>query len=171
MSKPFVAILIGADSDLPVMEAAFGVLDKFDIPFEVKVSSAHHSPDSTRDYVSDADQRGCAAFICASGVATHLAVAVSAATLRPVIGVPIDVSAGDLNTLLPTVQTPGGFPVATVATGKVGAQNAAYLAAQILACVDTDLHQKLVDERRANAEAVVARDVQLQKDLQSRRSR
>ncbi|MFI2811068.1 MULTISPECIES: 5-(carboxyamino)imidazole ribonucleotide mutase [Microbulbifer] len=171
MSKPFVAILMGSDSDLPVMEAAFGVLEKFDIPFEVKVTSAHRTPENTHKYVTDADQRGCAAFICAAGMAAHLAGAVSATTLKPVIGVPINASLDGLDALLSTVQMPGGIPVATVAIGKAGAKNAAYLAAQIIGSSDKEMHQKLVDERRANAEAIIAKDEQLQKNLEQRKSK
>ncbi|WHI51214.1 5-(carboxyamino)imidazole ribonucleotide mutase [Microbulbifer sp. MLAF003] len=171
MSKPFVAILMGSDSDLPVMEAAFGVLEKFDIPFEVKVTSAHRTPEATHNYVTDADKRGCAAFICAAGMAAHLAGAVSATTLKPVIGVPINASLDGLDALLSTVQMPGGIPVATVAIGKAGAKNAAYLAAQIIGSSDAEMHQKLVDERRANAEAIIAKDEQLQKDLQQRKTK
>ena len=90
MTTAFVAILMGSDSDLPVMEASFEILKKFDIPFEVKVTSAHRTPAATHSYVTDADARGCAAFICAAGMAAHLAGAVSATTLKPVIGVPIN---------------------------------------------------------------------------------
>ena len=142
MSKPFVAILMGSDSDLPVMEASFEILKKFDVSFEVKVSSAHRTPEATHSYVKDADARGCAAFICAAGMAAHLAGAVSASTLKPVIGVPINSSLDGLDALLSTVQMPGGIPVATVAIGKAGAKNAAYLATQIMAVSDADLHQK-----------------------------
>lgn len=165
MKKPFVAILMGSDSDLPVMEAAFGVLESFDIDYEVKVTSAHRTPVATHDYVTDADRRGCAAFICAAGMAAHLAGAVSANTLKPVIGVPINVTLDGLDALLSTVQMPGGIPVATVAIGKAGAKNAAYLAAQIIGVSDADLHQKLIDERKANAEAVIAKDAALQEKL------
>lgn len=165
MSKPFVAILMGSDSDLPTMEAAFGVLKSFDLNFEVKVTSAHRTPQATHDYVKDADQRGCGAFICAAGMAAHLAGAVAAATLKPVIGVPINASMDGLDALLSTVQMPGGIPVATVAIGKAGAKNAAYLAAQILATADADLAAKLVAERQANAEAVIAKDAALQEKL------
>lgn len=165
MSKPFVAILMGSDSDLPTMEAAFSVLKSFDLNFEVKVSSAHRTPQATHDYVKDADQRGCGAFICAAGMAAHLAGAVAAATLKPVIGVPINASMDGLDALLSTVQMPGGIPVATVAIGKAGAKNAAYLAAQILATADADLSAKLVAERQANAEAVIAKDAALQEKL------
>lgn len=165
MSKPFVAILMGSDSDLPVMEASFEILKKFDVSFEVKVSSAHRTPEATHSYVKDADARGCAAFICAAGMAAHLAGAVSASTLKPVIGVPINSSLDGLDALLSTVQMPGGIPVATVAIGKAGAKNAAYLATQIMAVSDADLHQKLIDERAANARAIIAKDAALQEKL------
>ncbi len=165
MTKPFVAILMGSDSDLPQMEPAFGVLKSFDIDFEVKVTSAHRTPKITHDYVTTADERGCGAFICAAGMAAHLAGAVAAATLKPVIGVPINASLEGLDALLSTVQMPGGIPVATVAIGKAGAKNAGYLAAQILATADADLQQKLIAEREANAQAVVAKDNALQEKL------
>ncbi|WIO74274.1 5-(carboxyamino)imidazole ribonucleotide mutase [Porticoccaceae bacterium LTM1] len=167
MSKPFVAILMGSDSDLPVMEASVEILKKFDIPFEMKVSSAHRTPVQTHNYVKDADARGCAAFICAAGMAAHLAGAVSANTLKPVIGVPINGSLDGLDALLSTVQMPGGIPVATVAIGKAGAKNAAYLAAQIIGVADAEMHKKLVEEREANAQAVVAKDAALQEKLAS----
>jgi 5-(carboxyamino)imidazole ribonucleotide mutase len=165
MSKPFVAILMGSDSDLPVMEASFEVLKKFDVPFEVKVLSAHRTPEATHGYVKDADQRGCAAFICAAGMAAHLAGAVSANTLKPVIGVPINASLDGLDALLSTVQMPGGIPVATVAIGKAGAKNAAYLAAQIIGVGDNELHRKLIDERAANAQTILDKDAALQEKL------
>jgi 5-(carboxyamino)imidazole ribonucleotide mutase len=165
MSKPFVAILMGSDSDLPQMEAAFGILKSFDIAFEVKVTSAHRTPKVTHDYVTDADQRGCGAFICGAGMAAHLAGAVAAATLKPVIGVPINASLDGLDALLATVQMPPGIPVATVAIGKAGAKNAAYLASQILATADPELQQKLIAEREAGAQAVIAKDQALQEKL------
>jgi 5-(carboxyamino)imidazole ribonucleotide mutase len=165
MSKPFVAILMGSDSDLPVMEASFEILRKFDVSFEVKVSSAHRTPEATHSYVKDADARGCAAFICAAGMAAHLAGAVSANTLKPVIGVPINSSLDGLDALLSTVQMPGGIPVATVAIGKAGAKNAAYLATQIMGVSDPELHQKLIDERAANAKAIIEKDTALQEKL------
>lgn len=168
MSKPFVAILMGSDSDLPVMEAAFSVLDKLGVPFEAKVSSAHRTPVQTHAYVQDADKRGCAAFICAAGMAAHLAGAVSANTLKPVIGVPINSSLDGLDALLSTVQMPGGVPVATVAIGKAGAKNAAYLAAQIIGTSDPELHQRLIAEREENAQAVIAKDRALQEKLAGR---
>lgn len=168
MSKPFVAILMGSDSDLPVMEASFEVLNKFAVPFEVNVLSAHRTPEATHSYVKEADKRGCAAFICAAGMAAHLAGAVSANTLKPVIGVPINSSLDGLDALLSTVQMPGGIPVATVAIGKAGAKNAAYLAAQIIGVSDAELHQKLVDERAANAKAILEKNAALQEKLNNR---
>lgn len=167
MNKPFIAILMGSDSDLPVMEASFEILRKFDIPFEVKVTSAHRTPAATHSFVTDADSRGCAAFICAAGMAAHLAGAVSATTLKPVIGVPINGSLDGLDALLSTVQMPGGIPVATVAIGKAGAKNAAYLAAQIIGVADPEMHQKLVAERAANAEVIIAKDAALQEKLKN----
>lgn len=167
MSKPFVAILMGSDSDLPVMEAAFGVLDALGIEYEVKITSAHRTPKATHDYVTDADQRGCAAFICAAGMAAHLAGAVSATTLKPVLGVPINASLDGIDALLSTVQMPAGIPVATLAIGKAGAKNAAYLAAQIIGVADADMHQRLIDEREANAQAVIAKDAALQARLKN----
>lgn len=167
MSKPFVAILMGSDSDLPIMEATFSVLEGLGIPFEAKISSAHRTPEQTHSFVVDADKRGCGAFICAAGMAAHLAGAVSAATLKPVIGVPINSSLEGLDALLATVQMPAGIPVATVAIGKAGAKNAAYLAAQILGVSDSSLHGRLIAERQANAQVVIAKDQALQERLAS----
>ena len=165
MSQPFVSVLMGSDSDLPIMEASFEILRKFNIPFEVKVTSAHRTPKAPHDFVTDADKRGCAAFICAAGMAAHLAGAVSATTLKPVIGVPINGSLDGLDSLLSTVQMPGGIPVATVAIGKAGAKNAAYLAAQIIGVSDPDMHQKLIKERADNAASIIAKDAALQESL------
>ena len=158
----FVAILMGSDSDLPVMQSTVDVLKRFGIEYEVRITSAHRTPEDTRSYVSDADARGCAVFIAAAGMAAHLAGAVSAHTLRPVIGVPID--AGPLkgfDALLSTVQMPGGIPVAGVAIGKAGAKNAAYLAVQILGVSNEALHRSLIDERQANAEAIRRKNIDL----------
>ena len=165
MSKPFVAIVMGSDSDLPVMEACFDVLRSFDIPFEARLTSAHRTPEVTKDFNKDAEQRGCGVFIAAAGMAAHLAGAVSATTVKPVIGVPMNASMDGLDALLSTVQMPAGIPVASVAIGKAGAKNAAYLAAQILGVADAELGQKLRDERAANAEAIYAKDAALQDSL------
>ncbi|MEH6544229.1 MAG: 5-(carboxyamino)imidazole ribonucleotide mutase [Porticoccaceae bacterium] len=167
MNKPFVAILMGSDSDLPVMESSMDTLNKLGVAFEVKITSAHRTPEATHSYVKSAEQRGCGAFICAAGMAAHLAGAVAAATLKPVIGVPINASLEGLDALLATVQMPGGIPVATVAIGKAGAKNAAYLAAQILSTADAELYQRLVAERAEAAEAVIAKDAALQEKLKA----
>lgn len=165
MSEPFVAIVMGSDSDLPVMEASFDVLRSFDIPFEARITSAHRTPEVTKEYVKDAEQRGCAVFIAAAGMAAHLAGAVSASTVKPVIGVPMNASLDGLDALLSTVQMPAGIPVASVAIGKAGAKNAAYLAAQILSVADPAMAGKLRDERAANAEAIRVKDQALQESL------
>lgn len=164
----FVAVLMGSDSDLPVMQSTLDVLKSFDIEFEVKVTSAHRTPAATHAYVSDAEQRGCAVFICAAGLAAHLAGAVAGITTCPVIGVPID--AGPLqghDALLSTVMMPGGVPVATVAIGKAGAKNAGYLAAQMMAVGDDQLKEKVRNDRAKNAEAVIAKDAALQEKLKN----
>ncbi len=165
MSKPFVAIVMGSDSDLPVMQATFDVLKSFDVPFEARITSAHRTPEVTKEFVKDAEARGCAVFIAAAGMAAHLAGAVSAATVKPVIGVPINASLDGLDALLSTVQMPAGIPVGTVAIGKAGAKNAAYLATQMLSIGDASLAQKLRDEREANAQAIYAKDAALQDSL------
>ena len=166
MSKAFVAVLMGSDSDLPVMQSTLDTLKMLGINYECKVTSAHRTPARTHDYVTDAESRGCAVFICAAGLAAHLAGAVAGLTTRPVIGVPID--AGPLqgmDALLSTVQMPGGIPVACVAIGKAGAKNAAYLAAQMLAIGDQELAQRIKDERAANAEDIAKKDAALQQKL------
>ncbi len=167
MSETFVAVLMGSDSDLPVLEASFSVLESLGIPFEARIHSAHRTPETTHEYVTDADARGCGVFIAAAGMAAHLAGAVAANTCKPVIGVPIDASLDGLDALLSTVQMPGGIPVASVAIGKAGAKNAAYLAAQILSLGDADLAKRLREERAANAAAVLEKNAALQEKLQA----
>ena len=157
---------MGSDSDLPVMQATIDILKQFDISYEVRVRSAHRTPDAAKAYVKDAEERGCKVFICAAGLAAHLAGAVAGMTTRPVIGVPVD--CGPLqghDALLSTVMMPGGIPVATVAIGKAGAKNAAYLAAQILAVADDSIAEKVKAERTANAKALLAKDEALQVKL------
>ena len=165
-NTPFVAVLMGSDSDLPILEKTFGILKSLDVPFEARITSAHRTPKETHDYVTNADQRGCQVFICAAGLAAHLAGAVAGMTLKPVIGIPLDVGAlKGMDALLATVQMPAGIPVATVAIGSAGAKNAAYLAAQILALSDSDLMQRLVAERQQNAAQVIQKSEKLQADL------
>jgi len=162
----FVAILMGSKNDWPVMQATTEVLTSLGVRFEVRVSSAHRTPAATADYVADAVSRDCAVFICAAGMAAHLAGAVAAHTVRPVIGVPID--SGPLvgfDALLSTVQMPGGIPVATVAVGKAGAKNAGYLAVQIMAIAQPELTGRLNDEREANRENIRLQNDALQQEL------
>ena len=167
MDKPFVGIVMGSDSDLPVMEATFALLNSLGIPFEARITSAHRTPETTREFVVDAEARGCAVFIAAAGMAAHLAGAVSAITVKPVIGVPMNASLDGLDALLSTVQMPAGIPVATVAIGKAGAKNAAYLAAQILGVADAEIAERLRAERAVNAETIQAKNAALQDSLKS----
>ena len=167
MDKPFVGIVMGSDSDLPVMEATFALLNSLGIPFEARITSAHRTPETTREFVVDAEARGCAVFIAAAGMAAHLAGAVSAITVKPVIGVPMNASLDGLDALLSTVQMPAGIPVATVAIGKAGAKNAAYLAAQILGVADAEIAERLRAERAVNAKTIQAKNAALQDALKS----
>lgn len=163
----FVAILMGSDSDWPVMRAAAETLGALEIDHEVRITSAHRTPEATASYVDDAAGRGCAVFICGAGMAAHLAGAVAAHTLRPVIGVPIDSGPlSGLDALLSTVQMPGGIPVATVAVGKAGARNAAYLAAQMLALGDPDITTRLEADRAESRERVQSQNQRLQSERQ-----
>lgn len=158
----FVSVLMGSDSDLPVMQEALNVLDALGVATEVRIVSAHRTPDAAREFVSDAQSRGCAVFIAGAGMAAHLAGAVAAHTLRPVIGVPID--SGPLHgfdALLSTVQMPGGIPVATVAIGKAGARNAGFLAAQILALSDEGLGDALASQRAEAARSLLKKNESL----------
>lgn len=166
MATSFVAVLMGSDSDLPVMQGTIDILKKLGVDYEARITSAHRTPEHTREYVIDAESRGCAAFIAGAGMAAHLAGAVAANTLKPVIGVPIGGSSlQGLDALLSTVQMPAGIPVATVAIGNAGAKNAGYLAAQILATADEDLAVRLKNERQAAAATVLEKNNQLQETL------
>jgi phosphoribosylaminoimidazole carboxylase PurE protein len=163
VAEPKVLILMGSDSDYPVLQAAETVLDQMEVPYDLRVSSAHRSPERTHALVKQAEAAGVGVFICAAGMAAHLAGVVAGATRRPVIGVPVDASPlGGLDALLATVQMPPGVPVATVAVGKAGARNAALLACQILALGDPGLAAKLDANKREMAAGVEARDAALQ---------
>lgn len=144
----FISIIMGSKSDWDIMQECVKILRKFDCAFEVIISSAHRSPQRTKDYVNDAQTRGACVFIAAAGMAAHLAGSIAAQTSRPVIGVPLDSSSlGGLDSLLSTAQMPSGMPVATMAIGKSGAINAAYLAMQILALKNAELSGKLIEDR------------------------
>ena len=139
-----VGIVMGSDSDLAVMQEAANILNKFQIPYEMTVASAHRSPQRATDFASSALKKGIKVIIAGAGHAAHLAGVLAAHTRLPVIGVPIDSSClQGLDALLATVQMPPGIPVATMAIGKSGARNAGILAAQIIATSDPDLGKKL----------------------------
>ncbi len=152
-----VGIVMGSDSDLPVVSKAFDVLDEFEIPFEVHVYSAHRTPLEAKAFAENADKNGLGVIIAAAGMAAHLAGALAANTTLPVIGIPIKGAALDgMDALLSTVQMPSGIPVATVAID--GAKNAAYLAVQIIAVSDPALAAKLKEARDAAAKQVLEKN-------------
>ena len=154
---PQVLIMMGSDSDAPVMQAAVDALKEFGISSEMTVASAHRSPARVMRLVDEAPGRGVKVFIVGAGAAAHLGGVVAAHTILPVIGVPIDSSAlKGLDALLATVQMPPGVPVATMAIGKAGATNAAILAAQILGVADEGMAQKLVEYKKKLADKVEA---------------
>ena len=157
-----VAIIMGSDSDLPVVQKAADTLKSFGVPYEMHVYSAHRTPEQARDFSQNARKNGFGAIIAAAGMAAHLAGALAANTTLPVIGIPMKSSTfvNGLDALLSTVQMPSGIPVATVAVD--GAVNAALLAIQILAVTDDDLAKKLDDKRKADAEKVLSKDAILQ---------
>ena len=151
----FVSIIIGSKSDYEVMTECVKTLEKFGVIFELVISSAHRSPERTHKYVQDAEAKGAQVFIAAAGMAAHLAGAIAANTTKPVIGVPMKGGALDgMDAMLSTVQMPSGMPVATVAQGKAGAINSAYLAIQLLALEDADLKAKLAEDRILKAKKV-----------------
>ena len=151
----FVSIIIGSKSDYEVMKECAETLKKFGVPYELIISSAHRSAERTKTYLKEAEEKGAQVFIAAAGMAAHLAGAVAAATTKPVIGVPL--ASGELrgqDALLSTVMMPAGMPVGTVAIGKAGATNAAYMAIQIMALCDDELRIKLQEDRVSKAKKV-----------------
>ena len=151
----FGSILMGSKSDYGVMEECAKTLEKFGVMYELIVSSAHRSPDRTHAYVKNAEAKGAKVFICAAGMAAHLAGVVASLTTKPVIGVPMKGGVMEgMDALLSTVQMPGGMPVGTVAIGSAGAMNSAYLAMQILAIDDEELAAKLKEDRILKAKKV-----------------
>ena len=155
-----VGIIMGSDSDLPIIKKATDMLDLLGVPFEVHVYSAHRTPEQARDFSVNARKNGFGVIIAAAGMAAHLAGAVAANTTLPVIGIPCKGPVLDgMDALLATVQMPTGIPVATVAIN--GGANAALLAAQILAVEDKELAEKLDNKRVTDAEAVLAKDAEI----------
>lgn len=159
-----VAVIMGSDSDWPVVQGACAQLAALEIPYEAHILSAHRTPAQAADFAAKARANGFGVLICAAGMAAHLAGAFAANTTLPVIGIPMKGGALDgLDALLATVQMPSGVPVATVAID--GAENAALLAIQILAVADENLAQKLLDKKKAMAESVAKKDQKLQETL------
>jgi len=162
--RPKVAIVLGSDSDYPIIQDTIQVLNDFAIPYEITVSSAHRSPDRTHRYAATLEERGIQVVIACAGAAAHLAGVLASHTILPVIGVPIDSSPlRGLDALLSTSMMPAGVPVATMGIGKVGASNAAVLAAQILARTDPTLAQRLKEYKKQLADGVEERDRELKK--------
>ncbi len=150
-----VAIFMGSKSDEATVRPCADILEKLGVAFTFTVTSAHRTPERTARLVRELEEAGVQVFICAAGLAAHLAGAVAAKTIRPVLGIPVSASSlGGWDALLATVQMPPGFPVGTLALDKVGARNAAWLAAQILALHDPALANRILDERRKMIEQV-----------------
>jgi 5-(carboxyamino)imidazole ribonucleotide mutase len=163
MSNPLVLIIMGSDSDLPVMEEGAKVLAEFGVPYEMRISSAHRSPRRTAELAAEAAGRGIRVIIAGAGMAAHLAGVIAAETSLPVIGVPMTGSAlNGMDALFSTVQMPGGIPVATMAIGKAGAKNAGIFAVQILALGDPLLMEGLKAFRERIAREVEEKDRALQ---------
>lgn len=164
-SKPLVGIVMGSDSDLPVMAEAAETLKKFGVPFEVRVSSAHRSPARTSEYARTARERGLKVIIIAAGGAAHLGGVIAAETTLPILGVPIaSTPLGGLDALLAIVQMPPGIPVACTSIGKWGAVNAAILAVQILAASDEALAKKLAEYKLQLARSVEEKDEKVRRE-------
>ena len=157
-----VAIIMGSDSDLPVVEASFSILESFGVNYTKNVMSAHRTPHDVMDLIKRSEENGCKVFIAAAGMAAHLAGAIAAHSTKPVIGIPIESGGmGGIDALLSTAMMPPGVPVATVAVGKSGAKNSAILAVQILATSDDELAQKLKDYKSNMRKEVLEKDKKL----------
>jgi 5-(carboxyamino)imidazole ribonucleotide mutase len=155
MSGPLVGVVMGSKSDWEVMEHAIVTLRTLEIPHEVRVLSAHRTPDALDSFLNDTEGRGAQVFIAAAGGAAHLAGVVASKTLKPVLGVPMGTQLGGLDSLLSIVQMPAGIPVGTLAIGRAGAVNAALLAAEILALQDDEIAERLRKHRKEQAQAVL----------------
>jgi phosphoribosylaminoimidazole carboxylase PurE protein len=166
--RPKVAVVLGSDSDFPAIQDMLKILNEFEIPFELTISSAHRSPDRTHRYAATLEERGIQVVVACAGAAAHLAGVIASHTILPVIGVPMDSSAlQGLDALLSTSMMPAGIPVATMGIGKAGASNAAVLSAQILARGDAQMVQRLKDYKKKLADKVEERDRDLKKSLSS----
>jgi phosphoribosylaminoimidazole carboxylase PurE protein len=164
--KPLVGIVMGSDTDLPVMVETAQTLKKFGIPFELEITSAHRSPARTSEYARTAIERGLKVIIVGAGGASHLAGVIAAETILPVVGVPMATTTlAGLDALLSTVQMPGGVPVACTAIGKPGAINAAIFAAQIIATSDAGIAQKLVEHKEQLARSVAEKAEKVKREF------
>ncbi len=164
--KPLVGIVMGSDSDLPVMTETAKRLKEFGIPYEIEITSAHRSPIRTSEYARSAGTRGLKAIIVGAGGASHLAGIIAAETTLPVIGVPIDNSPlSGIDSLLSTVQMPSGVPVATMAVGKAGASNAAIFAAEIIGTADKAIAKRLAAFKRDLEKSVVAKSEKVKREF------
>jgi phosphoribosylaminoimidazole carboxylase PurE protein len=164
--RALVGIVIGSDSDFPVMSEAAKTLKKFGIAYEMEVLSAHRTPARAHEYATTAAERGLKVVIAAAGAAAHLAGVMAASTLLPVIGVPLGTSPlSGLDALLATVQMPGGIPVATMAIDKAGAVNAAIFAAEIIALSDPEISRKLLTHKEEMVRSVNEKNARLQKQI------
>lgn len=162
MANPTVAILMGSDSDLPVMAGCVKVLESYGIGYDIRVLSAHRSPDEAARFSREAEANGFRVIVCGAGGAAHLAGAVAAHSTLPVIGVPLASSPlSGFDALLSTVQMPPGIPVATVGVGPMGAANAGHLAATIMALADPELRDRLKAKRAKQTEEVLAKSKDL----------
>jgi 5-(carboxyamino)imidazole ribonucleotide mutase len=165
-TSPLVGILMGSDSDWPKINAAAKALDEFGVPHEIRVMSAHRTPELVREYATAAVGRGLKVIIAAAGGAAHLAGVVASHTVLPVIGIPVPTELqGGLDSLLSTVQMPGDVPVATVGVGMGGPRNAGLLAVEMLALSDPGLHEKLVEYKKKLVEKVAAKNESLQREV------
>jgi 5-(carboxyamino)imidazole ribonucleotide mutase len=164
--RPLVGIVMGSDSDLPVMSESAATLRKFGVPFEVEVTSAHRSPARTTEYARSARDRGLRVVVVGAGGAAHLAGVIAAETTLPVIGVPMATTAlAGVDSLLSTVQMPGGVPVACTAIGKPGAVNAAIFAVEILAATDANLARKLEEHKESLARSVAEKSEKIRREF------
>jgi phosphoribosylaminoimidazole carboxylase PurE protein len=169
MTTPFVAIIMGSDSDFDVMQRCGETLDELGISWEMRVASAHRTPGRVREYVADAEERGTAVFVAAAGMAAHLAGVVAAETLKPVIAVPLASGMLDgLDALLSSVQMPPGVPMGVMGVGKAGATNAAIYAARIMALSDVGLRERLSEYVSEMERKVIAKDEALQGKLRGK---
>ena len=165
--RPLVGIVMGSDTDLPVMTETAQTLKKFGVPFELEITSAHRSPARTSEYARSAIQRGLKVIIVGAGGASHLAGVIAAQTTLPVIGVPMATTTlAGLDALLSTVQMPAGVPVACTAIGKPGATNAAIFAVEIIATSDAELAKKLADHKEQLARSVAEKSEKVKREFQ-----